>query len=96
MKSWHRRIGCAYRDDARESHDHVEESPNTARDYRIAMKSLFMRAQQAPCRAARGERRRGQKPEKRPQIRQLFARWLCGTGVRGRGIDACVVSLANV
>jgi hypothetical protein len=35
-------------------------------DYRIAMKSLFMRAQQALHRADRGERRPGRKCQKMP------------------------------
>jgi hypothetical protein len=55
MKRTHRRIGRAYRDDAEESHDAAKESPNAPADYRIAMKSLFMRAQQA---ARDGDERR--------------------------------------
>jgi len=67
VKSWHRPIDRAYRDDAGESHDHSRESqaaPGTSADYRIALKSLFIVAQQA-TRAAFAQMRRagGGKPK---------------------------------
>ncbi|HET7924382.1 MAG TPA: hypothetical protein VFL30_05750 [Rhodanobacteraceae bacterium] len=47
MKKGHRPIGRAYGDQRRESHDDGGESrARPRRDYRIDMKSLFMRAQQ--------------------------------------------------
>src|SRR5690349_10410718 len=97
MKSWHRRIGAAYRDDAEESHDAFRESCEARGHRRIAMKSLFMRTQQAPRRSVRGERSRRHKSRKNARKSSGFSYASdVAAIVCSRRIGACGAAPPNV